>query len=238
MEIDTAVDASRALKEDFAAARAAGEVAEDEILEEEVAEEEEAPIRANVGRGGRQLRGAPAWAETWDSRHLLWAAEGHLSYRTVKSLEAGNIRSLSGYTTAMECYERLSAEERAMIEQGSFGALVQAWRDIAKRKLRANLSLVRAFLDRLWDTTSTFHMPFGEVGVTLEDYGMISGLPCGTEVVEWPETAIRVDSAEARRFIGWNLAPKAVTVPGLVPSSYVRDYFTGNTPTLMVIDGR
>ncbi|XP_074294127.1 uncharacterized protein LOC141621849 [Silene latifolia] len=49
---------------------------------------------------------------------------------------------------------------------------------------------------------------------------------------------MRVDSAEARRLIGWNLAPKAAAVPGLVPSSYVRDYFAGKTPALVVIEGR
>ena len=151
--------------------------------------------------------------------------------------DAGNMRSFSGYTTMMEAWDRLSEEERALVDQGAFGSLVRAWRTIRERKIRANLSLIRAFLDRYWDTTSTFHMPFGEVGVTLEDYGMISGLPCGEESLEWPSVAMRVDSEESRGLIGWNLPTGAATIPGLVPSSYVRDYFAGEAPTRVRIGG-
>ena len=56
-----------------------------EELEAEAAEEE-VPRRVTLTRGGRQLLGAPEWAERWDARHLIWAAESHLSYRTARSM--------------------------------------------------------------------------------------------------------------------------------------------------------
>ncbi|XP_074310272.1 uncharacterized protein LOC141646147 [Silene latifolia] len=66
---------------------------------------------------------------------------------------------------------------------------------------------------------------------------MISGLPCGEEPLVWPLAAMRVDSAEARSLVGWNLAAGAAQVPGLVASSYVRDYFGGRVPARVRMDG-
>ena len=49
---------------------------------------------------------------------------------------------------------------------------------------RVETSLLSALVDRWRLETHTFHMPFGEITVTLKDVAMITGLPIrGTPVV-------------------------------------------------------
>ena len=49
---------------------------------------------------------------------------------------------------------------------------------------RVEASLLSALVDRWRPETHTFHMPFGEITVTLKDVAMITGLPIrGTPVV-------------------------------------------------------
>ena len=49
---------------------------------------------------------------------------------------------------------------------------------------RVESSLLSALVDRWRPETHTFHMPFGEITVTLKDVAMITGLPIrGTPVV-------------------------------------------------------
>ena len=49
---------------------------------------------------------------------------------------------------------------------------------------RVESSLLSALVDRWRPETHTFHMPFGEITVTLKDIAMITGLPIrGTPVV-------------------------------------------------------
>lgn len=40
-----------------------------------------------------------------------------------------------------------------------------------------NKQLISAFVDRYQPDTNTFHMPFGELTITLDDVGTILGIP-------------------------------------------------------------
>lgn len=45
--------------------------------------------------------------------------------------------------------------------------------------------VLRGLCERFWDTTNTFHFPFGEMTITPEDFGMLTGLRCGDIHVDY-----------------------------------------------------
>ncbi|XP_074283059.1 uncharacterized protein LOC141607607 [Silene latifolia] len=103
---------------------------------------------------GLNLRAAPAWAEGFDGSQFLLRLDKHISYRAHEGLEIGTMRTFSGFTTCLGFYDVLRAGTRALIESSAFGPLVAAWRDIHRSSIRSNLCLIRAMLDRYWDTMS------------------------------------------------------------------------------------
>jgi hypothetical protein len=106
---------------------------------------------------------------------------------------------------------------------------VDHWQAIGRAKPKANLVVLRAFLDRYWDTTTTFHMPGYEAGITMSSFAIISGLPIGELDLSWCLEPPSLDSEVVVGAIGNGLcAPRgkerSIT---LVKTTWIFDYFEG-----------
>ncbi|KAL5700857.1 hypothetical protein ACHQM5_026260 [Ranunculus cassubicifolius] len=97
--------------------------------------------------------------------------------------------------------------------------------------LYSDINLCFAVAERFWPKTSTFHFPFGEMAVTLEDVSYILGLP----IVGKPLVAIPCDNNEEliRRCLG-KLPDDSVelqyALDGKIKLQWLRKEF-GNLPT-------
>ncbi|CAI0558229.1 unnamed protein product, partial [Linum tenue] len=87
-------------------------------------------------------------------------------------------------------------------------------------------SLITALVERWRLETSTFHMPVGEVTITLEDVATLSGLPIDGEAVivdvpdrEWSETCTRLLGHAPNDLSG-----------GVVRLSWLREHFNNLPP--------
>jgi len=65
----------------------------------------------------------------------------------------------------------------------------------------ADRMLLRALIERWWDTTNTFHLRFTKMTVTPLDFSAITGLRVGGEPVPFDSGLYR-DSAAVRNFLG------------------------------------
>ncbi|KAK9715374.1 hypothetical protein RND81_06G161000 [Saponaria officinalis] len=146
--------------------------AEQQRLEEEIGGRPDYPqgprLRENFSQG-------------WEPSQLVLAPECHLSQRVIRGWPRGNLRTFSGFTSVFEAFDVLSDRSRQFLLRCAFGPLIRAWGEISAKKAKANLVLLRAFLDRYWETTTTFHMPGYEAGVTLSGFAVMTGLPCGAK---------------------------------------------------------
>ncbi|CAI0400711.1 unnamed protein product, partial [Linum tenue] len=91
-------------------------------------------------------------------------------------------------------------------------------------------SLITALVERWRPETSTFHMPVGEVTITLEDVATLSGLPIDGEAVivdvpdrEWSETCTRLLGHAPNDLSG-----------GVVKLSWLREHFNNLPPNASV----
>jgi hypothetical protein len=119
------------------------------------------------------------------------------------------MRTFSGYTSVLWAYSKLSVEAKAILRESAFGPLIQDWLAIYDANVSANLVILRAFLDRFWDTTSTFHLPGYEAGPTFSEYAIISGLPCGEFPISWSIAPPPIDDPEVLSLIGGGLKATA-----------------------------
>ena len=110
------------------------------------------------------------------------------------------MKTFSGYTKVFKVYSGLNEATKAILRSSAFDGLISAWEDIARRAPRSNLVALRAFIDRFWDTTVSFHLVKYEAGITGVDFAMVSGLPFGDRRMNWDLDAPRVDSEVV---IGW-----------------------------------
>ena len=53
--------------------------------------------------------------------------------------------------------------------------------------------LISALVELWWSETHTFHLPYGEMSITLEDVEVILGLPIDGEVLVGPTAVVDVD---------------------------------------------
>jgi Plant mobile domain len=217
--------------------RLAGEVHEPEIQEEgpDSTASLDLVIRDEGQRGPRPAfphgpRLRADFAADWDGVTLLLDPASHLSHRVISGLPLGNMRTFSGFTSALLVYETiLSAGSRAFISGCAFGPLVDHWRAIGEAKPIANLVVLRAFLDRYWDTTTTFHMPGYEAGITMSSFAIISGLPVGDHDMHWSLEPPSLDSAVVEGAIGSGLRAPRGKERGttLVKTTWIADFFEG-----------
>ena len=55
-----------------------------------------------------------------------------------------------------------------------FAAFIEFTSSFSKQQV--SLDLIRALLDKFWDTTNTFHFSWGELALTPMEFGAVSGL--------------------------------------------------------------
>jgi hypothetical protein len=139
------------------------------------------------------------------------------------------MRTFSGYSSVMWAFWKLPKESREILAGTAFGDLIMDWVAIEKAKPVANLVILRALLDRFWDTTSTFHMPGYEAGPTFGDYAMITGLPFGGTPINWDVSPLPADSSAVKEWIGGGLKIESgkKKSPFLIKTSLIYDYFEG-----------
>ncbi|KAK9750349.1 hypothetical protein RND81_02G189800 [Saponaria officinalis] len=215
--------------------RAAQPVQEAEDVD---ADEIAAWVEAEQQRQEEEARGRPDYprgpglredfAQGWEPSQLVLAPECHLSQRVIRGWPRGNLRTFSGFTSVFDAFDVLSVRSRQFLLGCAFAPLIRAWAVISEKKVKANLMLLRAFLDRYWDTTTTFHMPGYEAGVTLLGFAVITGLPCGEEALVFDRPLERFDSPGVVQAIGSGVIVKRQESRGsLVNTCYIQDYFRG-----------
>ncbi|KAK9676296.1 hypothetical protein RND81_11G067400 [Saponaria officinalis] len=202
----------------------------DEVLEEEIAawvadaEAEEVEGRHAYPHDPRL---SEDFARGWDPSQLVLAPERHLSQRLMRGWRIGQLRTFSGFSSVFWAYgHALSPRSREFQQRCAFAPLIRAWADIHARKARANHQLLRAFLDRFRDTTSTFHMLGYEAGLTLSGFAVMTGLPCGSTALDFDRQLVTLDSPSVVHAIGGGLIEKRNEgKTALVATSYILDYF-------------
>ncbi|KAK9671462.1 hypothetical protein RND81_12G031700 [Saponaria officinalis] len=203
-----------------------------DAMEEEIAawvaaeEAEEAEGRHAYTHGPRFRED---FATSWDPSQLVLAPERHLSQRVMCGWDVGHLRSFSGFTSVFWAYgHALSPRSREFLQSCAFGPLIRCWADINAKKARANLQLLRAFLDRFRDTTSTFHMPGYEAGLILSGFAVMTGLPCGSTAMDFDQPLVTLDSPGVVQAIGGGVIEKRNEgKSALIATSYILDFFQG-----------
>ncbi|KAK9714633.1 hypothetical protein RND81_06G108200 [Saponaria officinalis] len=214
------------------AGRAQGELEAEEGAEEEAAEGAGEAARADRVAWPHGPRLRRDFARDWEGSQLVLAPESHLSQRVLRGWDPGTMCTFSRYTSVFWAYERaLSDRSRALLEASDFGPLISSWYQVAAmlKPPRAHLVVLRAFLDRFWDTTSSFHMPGYEAGVTLTDFAMMSSLPCGSVPLEFECPLLTLEDPVVLRAIGTGLLvekenERATSLP---KTCHILDYFQG-----------
>ena len=114
----------------------------------------------------------------WDERTLFHAPVHHLSERIRRGLASGRTRSHgSGNSTIISLYDNFICRDeglRRLWESCGLTPLLQATR--AMFSYDGGNLVVRALVEFFWDTTNTFHFPWGEMTVTPADFSLITGL--------------------------------------------------------------
>ena len=71
-------------------------------------------------------------------------------------------------------YKTLSTTIKAYITIAEFGNFV-----LLLYRSTNDLARIYALIKRWWDTTNTFHMPFGEITITPLDFSLLTGISFG-----------------------------------------------------------
>ncbi|KAL7179334.1 hypothetical protein ACSBR1_042677 [Camellia fascicularis] len=124
---------------------------------------------------------------------LLREPYSHLSYSTSE----GDSHSCRGYgaVTAGDWYYELPLEVCDLVDEASFGLFCTGL-----SRHMASQALLRALVERWWDTTNSFHFSsIGEMIMTPYDFSMITGLGAGGDPIpfdmdmgEWEATWIHL----------------------------------------------
>lgn len=81
-------------------------------------------------------------------------------------------------------WELLPSEGRDLIRGSYLGRFIE---EAATKKFVRSPDIMVALRERWWDSTHTFHFPWGEMTMTPTDFTYITGLPCeGQEIVVDP----------------------------------------------------
>ena len=115
-------------------------------------------------------------------RSLLFMQEDHIS----TSIWEGDDRlrfDVRQYTTCMDKWV-LDDEQRHLLDSWGFGVFAHP------QVVRQNdIALIRALVERWRPETNTFHFPFGEMTITLEDVYMLMGLPISGRALTFTDLA-------------------------------------------------
>ncbi|KAL9227293.1 hypothetical protein vseg_002999 [Gypsophila vaccaria] len=190
--------------------------------EEDVIKGEVCPRRSWFKRASRAKEDRAWMAGQWDGKDLRLKPDVHLSARAPQ--EAEGPRFYGSLTQVMESLSLLSEGARSIILGGALGPVVASWGRVAQLHAKVDKVLISGFLERFWDTTNSFHMPFGEVGITMTDFVMISGLPCSGHAIEFDED-LTLSGKGMRDLLGRHLPETVYKYCRQVPYSFFESYF-------------
>ena len=83
--------------------------------------------------------------------------------------------------------------------------------------------MLKAFAERWWATTNTFHFSFGEMTITPLDFSMLTGLPCGGKAIPLYRN-IHQDPASLTRCLGVRFAESAMLTEHISVTA-LREFF-------------
>ncbi|KAH7864252.1 hypothetical protein Vadar_027471 [Vaccinium darrowii] len=121
----------------------------------------------------------------------------HIAYRNPLTQ-----RSLGGYggsAHSLEYYRALPSRVRALVDASGFTTFIRLL-----TVTRTDRKLIRALVERWWDTTNTFHFRFGEMTITPLDFAAITGLRVGGEPIPF-DSELYLDHATIEHYLGRRL---------------------------------
>ncbi|KAL7188847.1 hypothetical protein ACSBR1_038660 [Camellia fascicularis] len=160
------------------------------------------------------------FAEDVPDNLLLRELASHLSAVVV---EDGS-RSFRGYgtMTARDWYSELPARVRDIIDETGFGLFCSSLTRVV-----ASHPLLRALVERSWDTTSSLHFSTtGEMMMTTYDFAMITSLRVGGDPIPLDPDMGEWEAAWAALLRAHPLTLRA----GMVRYSWFKEQFRGSEP--------
>ena len=98
-------------------------------------------------------------------------------------------------------YVRVRADERLWTILESTGLATFAVSTMAMRESTRSTTVVQSLVEFFWDSTNTFHFPWGEMTITPADFAVISGLLITPLKVEIDDD-LRVSHPMVERMLG------------------------------------
>ncbi|KAH7861341.1 hypothetical protein Vadar_024837 [Vaccinium darrowii] len=108
-------------------------------------------------------------------------------------------RSMGGYggsANSLAYYRALPLRVRALVDASGFTIFIRLL-----TVTRTDRKLIRALVERRWDTTNTFHFRFGEMTITPLDFAAIIGLRVGGEPIPF-DSELYLDTAAVEHYLG------------------------------------
>ncbi len=116
-------------------------------------------------------------------------------------------RSVAGYGGASVCleqYQGLPGSVRELVDAAGFSVFIRTL-----LPTRMDRKLVRALVERWWDTTNSFHFQFGEMTITPLDFAATTGLRVGGDPIPF-DSGLYLDRVAVRHFLGREAGDEAV----------------------------
>ena len=133
---------------------------------------------------------------------MVFEPQAHISHWVRLGFGSDHIRARheSG-EVVRRLYARVHADERLWTILESTGLATFAMSDMAMRESTRSTAVVRSLVEFFWDSTNTFHFPWGEMTITPADFAVISGLPITPLRVEIDDD-LRVSHPMVERMLG------------------------------------
>ena len=114
----------------------------------------------------------------WNGHTLVFDPQAHISHWVRLGFGSDHIRARHESEEVVRClYDRVRADERLWTILESTGLATFAVSTMAMRESTRSTTVVQSLVEFFWDSTNTFHFPWGEMTITLADFAVISGLP-------------------------------------------------------------
>ncbi|XP_058210681.1 protein MAIN-LIKE 2-like [Rhododendron vialii] len=159
---------------------------------------------------------------TYDDNVVLREPLVHLSvYNRVEAHEY--VRGHGGSGQVKKYYEALPAGAKELVQGSGFGEFVQLVGETSNDRVQ-----LTALTERWWDTTNTFHFPFGEATMTPMDFVAITGIRVGGNPIPF-DMKLYKDRATLAYFLG--RVPEEINDTGTIRFSWFYEQFEKDKDT-------
>lgn len=134
---------------------------------------------------------------------------------------ASRLKHYGSYGELLSWYGSLPEAVRERVHTAGFGDFMTVVSPVQR-----STDVLRAFAERWWATTNTFHFSFGEMTITPLDFSMLTGLPCGGTAIPFHRDIHR-DPVFLTRCLGARFAESAMFSEQISVSAlreFFRDY--------------